>query len=142
MKRIIIINGPNLNLLGERDPELYGRMTLEEINQACKKRAEENQFQCDFYQFNSEVEIINTIQANGKCDGIVINPAAFTHTSVAIRDAIDAIEAPVIEVHLSNIYQRGEFRHVSYTAAVCVGQISGLGWQGYLLAIDYLTRLS
>ena len=142
MKRIIIINGPNLNLLGERDPELYGRMTLEEINQACKKRAEENQFQCDFYQFNSEVEIINTIQANGKCDGIVINPAAFTHTSVAIRDAIDAIEAPVIEVHLSNIYQREEFRHVSYTAAVCVGQISGLGWQGYLLAIDYLTRLS
>ncbi len=142
MKQIIIINGPNLNLLGERDPDLYGRMTLEEINQACKKRAEENQFQCDSFQFNSEVEIINTIQSNGKCDGIVINPAAFTHTSVAIRDAIDAIEAPVIEVHLSNIYQREEFRHVSYTAPVCIGQISGLGWQGYLLAIDYLTRLS
>ena len=137
MKSLVVIHGPNLNLLGQRNPELYGHSTLEDINKSILEFAENHECKCDIFQFNSEVEIINAIQSNGACDGIVINPAAFTHTSVAIRDAIDAISAPVIEVHLSNVYQREAFRHVSYTAPVCVGPISGLGWRGYLLGLEY-----
>ena len=138
MKRFFVIHGPNLNMLGQRDVNHYGALTLDEINQKIKGHASDINVNCDIFQSNSEVEIIDAIHKNSNCDGIVINPAAFTHTSVAIRDAIDSIQAPVIEVHLSNVYKREAFRHVSYTAAVCIGQISGFGWRGYLMALDYL----
>ncbi|MEK9727077.1 MAG: type II 3-dehydroquinate dehydratase [Candidatus Margulisiibacteriota bacterium] len=142
MKNIKIIHGPNLNLLGLRDTQHYGTLSLDELNNRIETAAAEKGATCQIFQFNSEVDIIDTLQKNATCDGIVINPAAFTHTSIAIRDAIEAISAPVVEVHLSNVYKRESFRHVSYTAPVCVGQISGLGWQGYLLALDYLLNLS
>ena len=133
-----VIHGPNLNLLGTRDPAQYGNLTLDQINQHIKDYALKNQIQCDIMQSNSESDIINAIQNSVSYQGLVINPAGFTHTSVAIRDAIDAISIPVIEVHLSNVYKRESFRHHSFMAPVCVGQVSGLGWRGYILALDYL----
>tara|TARA_Y100001935_G_scaffold254323_1_gene263031 strand:- start:3501 stop:3929 length:429 start_codon:yes stop_codon:yes gene_type:complete len=140
MKKIWVIHGPNLNLLGQRDQAHYGALTLDEINQRIISYASSKKLSCEVFQFNAEVDIINQLQAatNG-VDGIVINPAAYTHTSIAIRDAIDAISPPVIEVHLSNVHAREDFRHTSLTAAVCKGQILGLGWSGYLLALDYFT---
>ena len=136
--KLLIIHGPNLNLLGVRDHSHYGSFTLDEVNQAILKRVNSDSIDCDIHQFNAESDIISNIQsANGNYDGIIINPAAFTHTSVAIRDAIEAINVPVVEVHLSNIHAREEFRRTSLTAEVCVGQISGLGHTGYLLAVDY-----
>ena len=133
-----VIHGPNLNLLGTRDPAQYGNLTLDQINQHIHDFALKNQIECDIMQSNSESDIIHAIQNSATYQGLVINPAGFTHTSVAIRDAIDAILIPVIEVHLSNVYKRESFRHHSYMAPVCVGQVSGLGWRGYLLALDYL----
>ncbi|MGA0242496.1 MAG: type II 3-dehydroquinate dehydratase [Candidatus Marinamargulisbacteria bacterium] len=137
-----VIHGPNLNLLGRRDPEHYGHLTLDVINQHIHQLAQEKGVDCTIIQSNAESDIINALQQHGGAKGIVLNPAGYTHTSVAIRDAVDAIDAPVIEVHLSNVYKREAFRHVSYTAPVCVGQISGLGWQGYIMALDYLISLS
>jgi 3-dehydroquinate dehydratase-2 len=140
MKKIWVIHGPNLNLLGQRDPAHYGALTLDEINQRIINHARSKKLSCEVFQFNAEVDIINQLQAaSSAVDGIVMNPAAYTHTSIAIRDAIDAISPPVVEVHLSNVHAREEFRHTSLTAPVCKGQILGLGWPGYLLALDYFT---
>jgi 3-dehydroquinate dehydratase-2 len=144
MLRIRVLHGPNLNLLGTREQLIYGTLTLDAIDSAIMKLAEELSVEVDLRQTNSEGELVNWIQEAGTgYDGIVINPAAYTHTSVAIRDAIAAVGLPTVEVHLSNIYQREEFRHQSYVAGVAIGQISGLGPTGYLLALrglqDYLT---
>lgn len=140
MKKIVVIHGPNLNLLGQRDSSVYGDLTLDDINVKIMDSSAQYGVDCEIVQFNSEVDIINKIQSLNKEIGLVINPAAYTHTSVAIRDAIEAITPPVIEVHLSNVHAREDFRHTSLTASVCKGQILGLGWHGYVLAMDYLMR--
>jgi 3-dehydroquinate dehydratase-2 len=134
---ILILNGPNLNLLGEREPELYGRETLSEIEAACRAKAAELGFEVDFRQSNSEAELVEMIQkARGSCAGIIINAGAFSHTSIAILDALQLIEAPIIEVHLSNIFRREEFRHHSYVSRAAQGVICGFRSQGYLLALE------
>ena len=140
MRKITVIHGPSLNLLGRRDPEIYGTSTLKQLNGQIKKRAKELDIAVKFFQSNHEGAIIDAIHAALGSHGIIINPGAYTHTSVAIRDAIDAIAVPVVEVHLSNISSRESFRHRSLIAPVCVGQITGLGCYGYLLALDYLAR--
>lgn len=135
--KILVLHGPNLNLLGQREPAVYGRLTLTELNSRLQAKAVELGVSVECVQTNHEGVMVDTIQAAaGRYDFIVINPAAFTHYSVAVRDALAAISVPAIEVHLSNIYQREEFRHHSVTAAVTVGQIAGLGAQGYLLALE------
>jgi 3-dehydroquinate dehydratase-2 len=135
--KILVLHGPNLNLLGQREPAVYGRLTLAELNSRLQEKAVELGASVECVQTNHEGVMVDTIQAaEGRYDFIVINPAAFTHYSVAVRDALAAISVPAIEVHLSNIYQREEFRHHSVTAAVTVGQIAGLGAQGYLLALE------
>jgi 3-dehydroquinate dehydratase-2 len=141
MSKILVIHGPNLNLLGRREPEVYGNITLDEINQKLKELAQEKQIELEIIQTNHEGEIVDKI---GKTDAnaIIINPAAFTHTSIAIRDAIAARGIPTIEVHISNIYKREEFRHKSLIAGVCVGQISGFGVQSYLLALQATIELA
>jgi 3-dehydroquinate dehydratase II len=133
--RIAVINGPNINMLGSRETDVYGRKTLEEINGMLKEFGEQNDIALDFFQSNSEGAIIDYIQGSGKPDGIVINPAAFTHTSIAVRDAIASVKIPAVEVHLSNIHAREEFRKTSMIAPVCIGQISGFGANSYLLGI-------
>ncbi|MGN0005968.1 MAG: type II 3-dehydroquinate dehydratase [Candidatus Gastranaerophilaceae bacterium] len=143
--KILCINGPNLNLLGTREPDKYGTVTLSQIEENVKSKAQELGIEVDFYQNNIEGEIVNTIQAAKSIyDGIIINPAAYTHTSVAIRDAISAVVIPSVEIHLSNIHTREEFRHKSFTAPVCIGQITGFGSYGYILAlfaiVDYLNN--
>lgn len=139
MKKILIINGPNLNMLGSREPGVYGKNTLEIINKKITKKAEALKVQVDFFQSNCEGEIINHIhEALNNYDGLIINPGAYTHYSYAIRDAISSINLPTIEVHLSNIHAREEFRHKSVTAPVCKGQICGLGENGYLYALEEL----
>jgi 3-dehydroquinate dehydratase II len=136
MLRIQILHGPNLNLLGTREQSIYGTLSLNELDSAIAKLAEELSVKVDVRQSNSEGELVTWIQeARTRYDGIIINPAAYTHTSIAIRDAIAAVGLPTVEVHLSNIYQREEFRHRSYIAGVSIGQISGLGPTGYLLAL-------
>lgn len=135
--KFLVINGPNLNMLGTREPEKYGTTTLPDIEKEITAHAKEKGVEVDFYQSNIEGEIVTAIQkAKGIYDGIVVNPAAYTHTSVALRDAILAIELPTVEIHLSNIHTREEFRHHSYTAPVCVGQITGFGKFGYIMALD------
>ena len=135
--KILVLHGPNLNLLGQREPAVYGRLTLEQLNARLQAKAAELGASVECVQTNHEGVMVDTIQAaEGRYDFIVINPAAFTHYSVAVRDALAAVSVPAIEVHLSNIYQREEFRHHSVTAAVTVGQIAGLGAQGYLLALE------
>lgn len=141
--RILFLNGPNLNLLGQREPGVYGLKTLKEIEAKVRERAGELGVETDFRQTNSESELVGWIQeAKGKCDVIVLNAAAFTHTSIAIRDAISAIGIPTIEIHLSNIHAREEFRHVSMIAPVCRGQISGFGSNSYLLALEAAVNLN
>lgn len=134
--QILIVNGPNLNMLGTREPEKYGSKTLTQINDELKKFANQNGVNVEFFQSNVEGEIVSAIQgAKGNFDAIIINPAAYTHTSVAIRDALLAVNLPTIEVHLSNVYSREDFRQTTYTAGVCLGQIAGMGDYGYKLAI-------
>jgi 3-dehydroquinate dehydratase-2 len=140
MQKILVIHGPNLNLLGKRKPEVYGNMNLENINEEIKIFAKNNKIDIEIIQSNEEGEIVDAIQKAQNYLGIVINPGGYTHTSVAIRDAIEAVETPTVEVHLSNIYAREDFRHISMSAPVCEGQISGLGWMGYILALEYLTK--
>ena len=140
---IAVIHGPNLNLLGNREPEVYGSKTLSEINDIISKRARELNLDIDIFQSNHEGEIIDYIQDGiNEFDGIVINPAAFTHYSIAIHDALKALCVPVVEVHLSNIYKRDKFRHKSVVAPVAVGQISGLGYRGYLYALEALKNIT
>ncbi|MBO4519880.1 MAG: type II 3-dehydroquinate dehydratase [Alphaproteobacteria bacterium] len=142
MRRVLIINGPNLNMLGLRQPEIYGSDTLADIEAACREKAAALQLEIECFQSNIEGEIVTVIQqARGKFDAIVINPAAYSHTSVAILDALLAVDMPVVEVHLSNIHKRDEFRHFSYVSKAAAGVICGFGKQGYLLALEAVASL-
>jgi 3-dehydroquinate dehydratase-2 len=138
-KSVLVLHGPNLNLLGLREPEHYGNATLSSINQALTDKAKLADVALETFQSNAEAELVTKIQtlATEKVDFVIINPAAFTHTSVAMRDALAAVKVPFIEVHLSNVYAREAFRHHSYFTDIAVGVISGLGAQGYELALDY-----
>ena len=139
--KIIIINGPNLNLLGEREQSQYGTTTFDQLKKKCSKKGQEIGLDVEFAQSNVEGELVNIIQdARKKFDGMIINAAAFTHTSVAIRDALDLFKKPIIELHLSNIYKREEFRHKSLISDVVTGGIFGLGAEGYILAIISLQK--
>lgn len=135
--KILFLNGPNLNLLGQREPEVYGRMTLADIEGKVAKRANVIGVEVEFRQSNLEGELVTWVQAaRGEFDAIVLNAAAYTHTSVALRDAISAVSLPVVEIHISNIHTREEFRHKSLIAPVCRGQISGFGAFSYILGLE------
>ncbi|RYG42436.1 MAG: type II 3-dehydroquinate dehydratase [Chitinophagaceae bacterium] len=137
MKKIAIINGPNLNMLGKREVDIYGNIPFEDFLETLRKEFSNIDF--SYYQSNVEGELINEIQRAGfESDGIILNPGGYTHTSVAIGDAISTIKAPVVEVHISNIFGREEFRKISHVSGKCVGAISGLGLTGYRLAVEYL----
>jgi len=138
-KSILVLHGPNLNLLGLREPEHYGNATLASINQTLMDIAKQAGITLETFQSNAEADLVTKIQtmATTKVDFVIINPAAFTHTSVAMRDALSAVKVPFIEVHLSNVYAREAFRHHSYFTDIAVGVISGLGAHGYALALDY-----
>ena len=139
---VLIINGPNLNLLGTREPEIYGRDTLTDIEAHCRARAAELGMSVDFLQSNSEGELVTWIQdARGRHDAIIINPGAYSHTSIAILDAMQAVDLPVLEVHLSNTQQREAFRHHSYVSRVATGIISGFGADGYVMAVEAAARM-
>jgi 3-dehydroquinate dehydratase type II len=140
--RVLLINGPNLNLLGKREPEHYGRVTLAEIEARVKALGVEIGLEVDCVQSNSEGALVDAVQsASGRAAAIIINPAAYTHTSIALRDALAAVGLPAIEVHLSNIHAREEFRHTSLTAPACRGVVAGFGAEGYLLALRGLAAL-
>ena len=140
--KIIIINGPNLNLLGEREQSQYGSITFKELKEICLNKAKELGLVAEFFQSNVEGELVNIIQNSRKnFDGIIINAAAFTHTSVAIRDALNIFKKPTIELHISNIYKREEFRHKSLISDIVTGGIFGLGSDGYILAIISMQKL-
>ena len=140
--KIVIINGPNLNLLGEREQSQYGSITYDQIKKNCLKKAKELEINLEFNQSNIEGEIVTLIQeAKSKFGGIIINAAGFTHTSVAIRDALDIFKKPIIEIHISNIYKREEFRHKSLISGIVTGGIFGLGTEGYILAIISLEKI-
>ncbi|MGB4270006.1 MAG: type II 3-dehydroquinate dehydratase [Spirochaetota bacterium] len=133
-----VIHGPNLNLLGGREPAIYGTLTLEEINNRIQEFVRSMNCKVSCFQSNSEGEIIDYIQNNRNCDGMIINAGAYTHTSIAIRDCLASISIPCIEVHLSNIYSRERFRRHSYIAPVCIGQICGFGYYSYIIALQAL----
>ncbi|MCD6459594.1 type II 3-dehydroquinate dehydratase [bacterium] len=139
--KILVLNGPNLNLLGTREKNIYGSVKLEDIKKELEKLALELSVEIDFLQTNSETGLIEKVHyAKNNFDGIIINPAAYTHTSIALMDAIAAVDMPAVEVHLSNLYAREEFRHKSYPAKVCIGQISGFGQHSYTLALRALVE--
>jgi len=140
--KVLILNGPNLNLLGKREPEIYGSQTLKDVEDLCVQNAKGLDLSIDFRQSNSEGTLVDWIQeARESFDGIIINPAAYTHTSVAILDALQAVDKPVIEVHLSNIHKREEFRHTSFVSKTATGVICGLGVDGYDLALQAISRI-
>lgn len=142
-RKVLILNGPNLNLLGTREVEIYGSQTLADIETACRKHAGDRGLEVDFRQSNSESELVDWIQAaRGNVDGVILNAGAYTHTSIAILDALNTLDAPVIEVHLSNIFRRESFRAESYVSKAATGLIAGLGAHGYLLALDALNQLT
>ena len=143
MARIVtVLNGPNLNLLGKRQPEIYGRETLADVEAACRRTGADHGLDIRFHQSNREYELIDWIhEAREIAAGIVINPAAFTHTSVALLDALKTFEGPIIEVHISNVHQREAFRHHSYVSLVASGVIAGFGTQGYVVALQRLAHL-
>lgn len=137
MTKILLLHGPNLNLLGTREPEVYGHMTLDDINAKVIEHAATHNVEITAKQSNHEGVLVDTLhEAREWAAGVVMNPGAYTHTSVAIRDAISATQLAVIEVHLSNVHAREDFRHHSYLAPVCVGQIAGFGWRSYILGLD------
>ena len=138
-KSILVLHGPNLNLLGEREPEHYGKQTLEDIDQVLKTMASAKAIKLETMESNSEGDLVNKIQSlhKDKIDFLIINPAAYTHTSVAMRDALSAVKVPFIEVHLSNVYAREPFRHHSYFSDIAVAVISGLGADGYIAALNF-----
>ncbi|UDQ97210.1 type II 3-dehydroquinate dehydratase [Lentisphaerota bacterium WC36G] len=143
--KILVINGPNLKLLGKRNPEVYGYDSLDTVYENLRTKVSQDNLSCslDFFQSNSEGEIVSRIGEAlfDQTNGIIINPAAYTHTSIAIRDALEAVDIPVVEVHISNIHRREEFRHHSMTVAKCVGQICGFGIHGYELALEALVKM-
>jgi 3-dehydroquinate dehydratase-2 len=141
--KLLVLNGPNLNLLGHREPEIYGRLTLAEIGEAVERRAVELGVEVQCRQTNSEGELVEWVQeAKGEADVILLNAAAYTHTSVALRDAISSVGVPTIEIHLSNIHAREEFRHKSMIAPVCVGSIAGFGMVSYLLGLEAAVNIN
>ena len=141
-KKILVIHGPNLNMLGQREPEIYGNQTLDQINEQLLKLGRELGLGLETFQSNHEGEIVAKIQqAAGSCDGVLINPAAYTHTSIALRDALSMLDIPVVEIHLSNINKRETFRHQSLIADIAAARIAGFGAQGYLLALQGLAKL-
>ena len=142
MYKIIILNGPNLNLLGEREKDQYGNVTLKEIENECKKYAEKNKILLSFFQTNIEGELVDQIQDSRKSqDGLIINAGGYTHTSVAIHDALKILKIPIIELHISNVYNREEFRHKSLISKVAKGIICGFGTDGYLMSLKAVTKL-
>lgn len=141
MSSVLVLNGPNLNLLGQRQPEVYGRTTLADIEGLCAKRASTLGLDVSFLQSNHEGALIDAIHAaKGSHGGLIINAGAYTHTSIALMDAVASVELPMVEVHLSNIHAREPFRQVSYLSKVAIGQICGFGAQGYLMALDALAE--
>jgi 3-dehydroquinate dehydratase-2 len=137
--KILVIHGPNLNMLGRREPEIYGQTTLAQIDDALRERATATGATLLAFQSNHEGALIDFLQAEGwDADGIIINPGALTHYGLALRDALASLSAPIVEVHLSNVYRREPFRHTSVVAPIATGQIAGLGWRGYLLALEWL----
>ena len=142
MVKILVLHGPNLNMLGTREPEIYGKTTLKQINDKLQGLATSLESEVEAFQSNAEGELIDIIKKKGVAiDGLIVNLGAYTHYSIALRDAISGLAKPTVEVHLSNIYAREPFRHVSVTAPVCRGMITGLGWRGYLLALEALVGL-
>ena len=141
-KKIMVVHGPNLNMLGKREPKVYGTTTLDDINGMLERRAAELGLVVEAFQSNHEGELVDKIQeAVNTCNGMIINPAAYTHTSVAIKDALLLLDVPVVEVHISNVYKREPFRHVSMVSDVVTGKIVGLGVHGYKLALDALAEM-
>jgi len=137
MRKILVIHGPNMDLLGKREVDIYGKVTIGDINRELKAAARTGKVELEILQSNHEGDIVSAIgKAKGKFDAILINPAAYTHTSVAIRDAVSAVDIPTVEVHLSNIYAREEFRHTSLIAPVAKGQVSGFGMNSYILGLE------
>ena len=142
MTILLILNGPNLNLLGTREPEVYGSMTLDDLNEKLIEEGRKLGVEVQCKQSNHEGELLDILhEARNWADGVAFNPGAYTHTSVALRDAVAGINIPVVEVHLSNVYAREEFRHKSYLSAVCAGKKSGIGWMSYKLALDALVEM-
>jgi 3-dehydroquinate dehydratase-2 len=141
-RNILVIHGPNLNMLGRREPEIYGNTTLEDVNESLKKAGDSMGLSVETFQSNHEGEIVEKIQqAVSACSGLIINPAAFTHTSVAIRDALLLLDIPIIEIHISNIHKREPFRHTSMIADISTAQLNGFGINGYLMALDAMAKM-
>ena len=141
--KIIVINGPNLNLLGEREEDKYGKISLQDVENNCKEFSKKNEIEIEFFQSNIEGEIVNSIQnSRDKKDGLIINAGGYTHTSVAILDALKVLKIPIIELHITNIYNREDFRHKSLISKVATGIVCGFGTNGYIMALDAIKKLT